>query len=64
MELLGPGTVEKRGKVRWRLRVTIKDNKGRIDRLDKSVEARTKTEAKLLLDQWKHELIGADLEYR
>ena len=64
MELLGPGTVEKRGKARWRLRVTIKDNKGRIDRLDKSVEARTKTEAKLLLDQWKHELIGADLDYR
>ena len=64
MELLGPGTVEKRGKTRWRLRVTIKDNKGRIDRLDKSVEARNKTEAKLLLDQWKHELVGADLDYR
>ena len=64
MELLGLGTVEKRGKAKWRLRVTIKDNKGRIDRLDKTVEARNKTEAKLLLDQWKHELVGADLDYR
>lgn len=62
MELLGPGTVEKRSKAKWRLCASIKDNKGHTERLSKSVDARNKTEAKLLLDQWKRELIDADAD--
>ena len=64
MEILGAGTVEKRGKDKWRLRITVKDNKGVTERLDKTITARNKTEAKVLLEQWKRELKDADLEHR
>ena len=64
MEILGAGTVEKRGKDKWRLRITVKDNKGVTERLDKTIIARNKTEAKVLMEQWKRELTDADLEHR
>ena len=64
MEILGAGTVEKRGKDKWRLRITVKDNKGVTERLDKTIIARNKTKAKVLMEQWKRELTDADLEHR
>lgn len=60
MRSVGKGTVEPRGKNRWRLRVSVVFDNGESMRLDRSVECRTKTEAKGLLEDWRFELRNAD----
>lgn len=56
MKVKGNGTVEKRAKGKWRLRVTIEMPDGSSKRLNRTVERRTKTEAKAALSEWAHEL--------
>ena len=60
MKAVGKGTVESRGKGRWRLRVSVTFDNGKQMRVDKNVECRTKTEAKARLDEWRLELLSAD----
>lgn len=60
MKTVGKGTVERRGKGRWRLKVTITDDFGEKSRLSKSVDCRTKTEACGRLDEWRMELMQSD----
>ena len=54
---LGQGTVEKRGKNTYRLRVSITYSNGSKKRLDKTVHCRTKSEANKALDAWRLELL-------
>jgi len=59
MKLIGKGNIEKRGKNSWRLRVTVAQSGSSKNpqRLSKTVTVRNKTEAGLLLDEWKFELM-------
>lgn len=64
MKTVGKGTVEARGKGKFRLRVSVTYNDGSSKRLYNNVECRTKTEAKRLLDQWRMELLQDNVDYR
>lgn len=63
MKKVGAGTVEKRGKDCWRIRVSVVHDDGTPERLSKTVRCRTKTEAKHILDAWRTELMtqGGDV---
>ena len=64
MKTVGKGTVETRGKGKFRLRVSVGYDDGASKRLYKNVECRTKTEAKRMLDQWRMELLQDNVDYR
>ena len=64
MKTVGKGTVEARGKGKFRLRVSVTYDDGSSKRLYNNVECRTKTEAKRMLDQWRMELLQDDVDYR
>ena len=61
MRSVGKGTIEARGKGRWRLRVSVRHDDGTTERLDRTVETRTKTEARGMLDDWREELRHCDV---
>lgn len=56
MQSISNGTVEQRGKGRWRLRISVTFDNGESERLQRNVECRTKTDAKKMLDTWRMEL--------
>lgn len=64
MKKVGLGTVEKRGKDCWRIRISVVHDNGVPERLDKTVHCRTKTEAKELLDSWRMELMAEATDIR
>lgn len=57
MKKVGAGTVEKRGKDCWRIRISVVHDDGTPERLGRTVHCRTKTEAKQILDAWRTELM-------
>lgn len=58
MRSVSKGSVESRGKGKWRLKVCVTRDDGTSDRISKNVECRTKTEARSELDRWRLELLS------
>lgn len=56
MRKISKGTIEKRAKGKFRLKVTIIHDDGTSERVAKSIECRTKTEAGEELDRWRREM--------
>jgi len=64
MKSVGKGTVEKRGKESWRLRISVIHDNGERERKSQIVCCRTKTEAKDKLDKWRTELLTSNTDVR
>lgn len=62
-EVLGMGSVEDRGKEKYRLKLSIQYTNGKKERISKTISARNKTEAKHQLDDWRMELMLRSAEY-
>ncbi|MEE1371800.1 MAG: phage integrase SAM-like domain-containing protein, partial [Parolsenella sp.] len=56
MRKISKGSIEKRAKGKFRLKVTIIHDDGATERVAKSIECRTKTEAGEELDRWRREM--------
>lgn len=56
MRKISKGSIEKRGKGKFRLKVTVTHDDGATERVSRNVECRTKTEAAEELDRWKQEM--------
>lgn len=56
MRKISKGSIEKRAKGKFRLKVTVTHDDGTAERVSKNVECRTKTEAAEELDRWRQEM--------
>lgn len=62
-EVLGTGSIEKRGKETYRLKLTVRYTNGKKERISKRIVAETKTDAKRQLDNWRMELMLHSSDY-